>query len=198
MKKIIFVLISLLFIIGCTPKVLTEQQINDAIEDGTIGLNPLENEINSPTCEEKQQPYCNYSEQITIRTPYYSIAQGAAWYSQFRTRKMKEYLQERIQSASLDFLDIEGYIEGSSSEELSNTKAIIKYEDKQLNSTGTIDKSTHDCIDPVTHNDVPNCKSSEGFFRFEHLSSFKDKKIKFILIRERGEKEYDIDMSKYK
>jgi len=206
MKKIILicVLALVLLVVGCKQNVvkvdvLTEEQIEEALELGkenkfSSDLVQLIYQIESPPfwrCE--QLSYCEdpyTQEYLLMYTPFMTIVIASAE----KARAYEELTQEEIKEIiNKDELIISLSVYGLSDDEVENAKGIIKYDDQIVKS-----------IQSPSYAEVDNSRSdrctwtANQVYSFAGYSSFKDKKINFVLIRDNGEKAYDIDLSKFK
>jgi len=157
-------------------------------------LDEIPYKVESPSCEEKRQPYCAYDysyETLSVYTPYKNLAFEAA----IRAKEYEDITEKEIKElASEDSLTIVLGVYGNSDYEAENAKAILKVDEKIIKAeieegvfARISDCSEYGCTWYAVHT-----------FYFKNYSAFKDKEVKFILIRNQGEKEYKIDLSRYR
>ncbi len=206
-KSGFIVFVIFLFVIsGCTTAKISENKSlddNAIIEAIDLGKqNKFNPQIHSShllmpsNCEEKRQPYCKYDfEYIIIFTPFEQIVS----YSADKAKKYEEISEKDIKNiVNENTLIIDVNVMVGDIEEIENVNSIIKSNDKiikPLKIPANIEPRT--CIE--IEEKIYGCSwVGHSTFKFSNYDQFKSKKIKFVLIRDYGEKEYEIDMSKYK
>jgi len=181
-----------LLLTSCTSSGLDQNTLKEAIEFGKqhkFDFLSVSYIIKSPSCEENRQPYCAYYESLTMYTPFMYIAFAAA----NKAKNYEELSSTDIRDLSQDSLVITVGVMGRSDYEAEETSAVIKFDNQIIKA---IKAPTYASVDDCT--EFGCTYSAIQHYTFNGYSKFKDKKIKFVLIRQNGEKEYEIDMTKYK
>lgn len=170
----------LIVLSSCAPS-LDKNSIKEAIE---LGKN---NKFDASAVSYKFSA-SNY-EPLTIYTPYsllaFSVALKAKEYEELTQKEMDEII-------NADNLNILVKVEGISSYEVEQAKAVIKEGNRVIKSETSPSYPEVDCSGSIcTWWGVVS-------FTFPNFSSIKNKQVKFVLILDKGEREYNLDMSKYK
>jgi len=192
-KLIIGIVVLSLFLLNSCASSLDKNNVNEAIEFGKqhkFDFLSVSYIIKSPNCEEKSQPYCAYDyEDLIMYTPFMSVAFAAA----NKAKNYEELSQADIKDLKRDSLVVTVSAKGRSDYEAEDASAVIKYDNEVIKA---IKAPTYASVDDCT--EVYCTYSAIQYYTFDDFSKFKDKKIKFVIIRQYGEKEYEIDMTKYK